>query len=286
MPTPFSQDGSVDYAGVRRYTRFLVDEGIRIISPLGSTGEFYTVTEEEHRRIVATVVEEAAGEAIVIAGASHSGTALASRLAKLDRQEGADAVLVCPPYYLYDGEEGVYQHYRTIAEENDIPIVVYSNRDVMQNIELMGRLAEIPNIVGAKEATGNYLLYRNLCLRYGDRLAIVGGGSMGHYLWGHLWGSPAYFGSVANFAPAVEIKFFSALCAGDLAEATRIVREIEVPFMEVALKIGWWRSLKAAMECRGLPGGYSRLPNLTVSETERQEIRVCLERLGLVGGAC
>jgi dihydrodipicolinate synthase/N-acetylneuraminate lyase len=56
--------------------------------------------------------------------------------------------------------------------------------------------------------------------------------------------------------------------------------------MEVALKIGWWRSLKAAMECRGLPGGYSRLPNLTVSETERQEIRVCLERLGLVGGAC
>src|SRR5690606_17026071 len=123
---------------------------------LGSTGEFYTVSEDEHRKVVATVVDEATGQAIVIAGASHSGTAQASRLAGLNRQEGADAVLVCPPYYLYDGEEGVYLHYRTIAEENDIPIVVYSNRDVMQNIELMGRLAEIPNIVGTKEATGNY----------------------------------------------------------------------------------------------------------------------------------
>ncbi|MFB3903695.1 MAG: dihydrodipicolinate synthase family protein [Acidobacteriota bacterium] len=286
MPTPFKRDGAVDYAGLRRYTRFLIDNGIRIISPLGSTGEFYTVSEAEHRKIVATVVDEAAGHVIVIAGASHSGTALASRLVAQARREGADAVLICPPYYLYDGEEGVYEHYRTIAEENEIPIVVYSNRDVIRNIELIGRLAEIPNIVGAKEATGNYLLYRNLCLHYGDRLAIIGGGTMGHFLWGQLWGSPAYFGGVANFLPAVEIEFFAAVCAGRLAEATRIVREIEIPFIEVAVRIGWWRSLKAAMDCFGLPGGYSRLPNRTASEVEREEIRTCLERLGLLRGAC
>ena len=125
MPTPFKADHSIDFDGVRRYTRFLIESGVQVISPLGSTGEFYTMTMDEHIAVLKTVVEETTGRALILAGSGHSGTIVASQLTGYVREAGADAVLVCAPYYMHDGPEGIYQHYRTIAEENDIPVVIY-----------------------------------------------------------------------------------------------------------------------------------------------------------------
>jgi len=282
MPTPFKDDLSLDLEGVRRYTSFLIESGIKVISPLGTTGEFFTMTPEEHRAVMKAVVEEAAGRAVVIAGAGHSGTVIASGLVRYAQEIGADAVLVCAPYYYHSGPEAIFHHYRTLAEENDIGIVIYSNREFMTNLELVEKLAALENIVGVKEATGSYPLYQEWCARHGDKVVVIGGGSMKHYLWGHMWGSPAYFASVANFTPQVELDFLKCLEEGNLEAAKRFVLDIEVPYMEVAIKHDWFPSLKAAQEMFGLPGGPSRLPVVTVSEEGRQELRDVLVRTGLL----
>jgi 4-hydroxy-tetrahydrodipicolinate synthase len=282
MPTPFKADLSVDLEGVRRYTNFLIDSGIQVISPLGTTGEFFTMTPEEHRAVMKAVIEEAAGRAVVIAGAGHSGTDVASALVDYAQEVGADAVLVCAPYYYHSGPEAIFHHYRTLAEENNIGIVIYSNREFMENLELVRKLASLENIVGVKEATGSYPLYQEWCVRHGDEVVVIGGGSMKHYLWGYMWGSPAYFASVANFAPQVELDFLKHLHEGDFEAAKRIVLDVETPYMQVAIKHDWFPSLKAAQEMFGLPGGPSRLPVMTVSEEGRQELRDVLARIGLL----
>ena len=283
MPTPFTDGGEVNLAGVREYTNFLIDSGIDVISPLGSTGEFYVMTLDEHRAVLEAVCEEARGRALVIAGAGHSGTMISSQLTAMAAEAGAEAALICVPYYLYDGAEGVYQHYRTIARENpEIGIVIYANKDIMADLSILERLAEEPNIIGVKDATGDYGLYRDQCVGFRDRLAIVSGGSMQHYLWGWLWGSQGFYASIANFKPQVELDFIKHLEAGDLSAATRIVEEIELPFFEIALKLGWWRTLKATMDIYGLPGGNSRLPNRRLSPEETDELIAGLQRIDLM----
>jgi len=282
MPTPFKRDLSIDFEGLRRFTDFLIDNGIKVISPLGTTGEFFTMTTEEHKAVMKTVVEQAAGRAVVIAGAGHSGTAVSSSLVQYAQQIGADAVLVCIPYYYHSSPEAIYEHYRTLSEDNDIGIVIYSNRAFMDDLELIDKLANLENVVGVKEATGSYPTYQQWCLRHAENLVIIGGGSMNHFLWGRMWGSPAYFCSVANFAPQVEADFLKYLDQGNLEEAKRIVVEIERPYMEVAIKNDWFASLKPAQEMFGLPGGPSRLPVVTVSEQGREQLREVLVRIGLL----
>ena len=283
MPTPFTDAGEVDLAGVREYTNFLIESGIQVISPLGSTGEFYVMTVDEHKAVLNAVCEEARRRATVIAGAGHSGTMISSQLTAMGHEAGADAALICVPYYLYDGAEGVYQHYRAIARENSaIGIVIYANKEIMADLTILERLAEEPNIIGVKDATGDYGLYRDQCIGFRDRLAIVSGGSMQHYLWGWLWGSQGFYASVANFKPQVELDFIAHLEAGDLAAATKIVEEVELPFFEIALKLGWWRTLKAAMDIYGLPGGNSRLPNRRLTTEENEELIGWLEKINLM----
>jgi 4-hydroxy-tetrahydrodipicolinate synthase len=283
MPTPFTQDFAVDLAGVRTYTNFLIDSGVTVLSPLGSTGEFFTLTLEEHRAVLQTVCQEAKGRAIVVAGAGHSGTMIASQLTAMAKEAGADAALICVPYYLYDGAEGVFQHYQTIARQNpDMALVIYSNREIMKDLVILERLAEEPNIIGVKDATGDYPLYRDECLRFRDRLAILSGGSMQHYLWGWLWGSAGFYCSVANFKPQVELDFITHLENGNLRAAIEIVEKIELPYMQLALTFGWWRALKATMDMYGLPGGCSRLPNRTMTTEERAQLAAGLEHIGLM----
>ena len=162
MTTPFTDSGEVDLEGVRENTRFLVESGIKVISPLGSTGEFYTMTQEEHWAVLKAICEEARGRATIIAGAGHSGTRIASQLTAMAHEAGADAALICVPYYKYDGAEGVYLHYRTIARENPgIGVVVYANREIMKDLSILDRLTAEPNIIGVKDATGDYALYRD-----------------------------------------------------------------------------------------------------------------------------
>src|SRR6202795_104413 len=158
MVTPFRGDGSLDEPALRNLTRRQIDAGIDFLVPCGTTGESPTLTHEEHLRVVEITVEVAKGKVPVVAGAGGYNTTEVIALAREIAALGADGILSVTPYYNKPTQEGLYQHYRAIAEALPLPIILYSVQGrTGMNIEpgTVKRLAEIENIVGIKEASGN-----------------------------------------------------------------------------------------------------------------------------------
>ena len=158
LVTPMHEDGSVDYDTLRKLIDWHIAEGTACIGVVGTTGESPTVTVEEHAEIIRVSVEHAGGRVPVMAGAGANSTQEAIELSKYARQVGADCTLQVVPYYNKPTQEGIYQHFKSIAEAVDIPVILYNvpGRTVadMQHDTVL-RLAEVPGIVGIKEATGN-----------------------------------------------------------------------------------------------------------------------------------
>src|SRR5216683_1623929 len=157
LVTPF-RDGAVDFDGLRRLVDFHVEQGTDCISPVGTTGESPTLDHEEHERVIAAVIEHAAGRIKVMPGAGSNSTREAIRLTRFAKKAGADATLQVGPYYNKPTQEGYYRHFAAIAEAADLPIILYNIPGrTASNItpETIARLAELPQIVGIKEATGS-----------------------------------------------------------------------------------------------------------------------------------
>src|SRR5947199_4998116 len=158
MITPFKSDGSVDEKALRRFVDFQIDGGVDMLLPCGTTGEGATLNSEETDRVVRITVEQSRGRAPVIAGAGSNSTAKAIDATKRAKKLGADGVLSVGPYYNKPTQQGYYEHFKAIAEAEDIPVVVYNVPGrTSGNIEpkTMLRLAEVRNIVAVKEASGN-----------------------------------------------------------------------------------------------------------------------------------
>src|SRR4051812_21626924 len=157
MVTPFQKNGSLDEKALRNLVRRQIDQGIDFLVPCGTTGESPTLTREEHLRVVGITVEEAAGKTPVLAGAGGNNTHEVIELARACEALGADGILSVTPYYNKATQEGLFQHYSAIAAAIGIPIILYSVQGRTGiNIEpaTVVRLAEIPNIIGIKEASG------------------------------------------------------------------------------------------------------------------------------------
>src|SRR5262245_15045079 len=158
MITPFKSDGSVDEKALRRFVDFQIEGGVDMLLPCGTTGEGATLDENETDRVVQIVIEQSRGRVPVIAGAGSNSTAKAIQLTKRAKRIGADGVLSVGPYYNKPTQQGFYEHFKAIAEADDIPIIVYNVPGrTGSNIEVktMLRLAEVRNIVAVKEASGN-----------------------------------------------------------------------------------------------------------------------------------
>src|SRR5215468_10241544 len=158
MITPFNSDGSIDERALRRFVDFQIDGGVDMLLPCGTTGEGATLDENETDRVVQIVIEQSRRRVPVIIGAGSNSTAKAVQMTKRAKQIGADGVLSVGPYYNKPTQQGYYEHFKAIAEADDIPVIVYNVPGrTGGNIEAktMLRLAEIPNIVAVKEASGN-----------------------------------------------------------------------------------------------------------------------------------
>jgi 4-hydroxy-tetrahydrodipicolinate synthase len=158
LVTPMHEDGSVDYPALRRLIDWHIAEGTDCIGVVGTTGESPTVTVDEHQEIIRVAVEHAAGRVPIMAGAGANSTHEAIELSKFAKKVGADCTLQVVPYYNKPTQEGIYRHFKAIAEAVDIPVVLYNvpGRTVADmQPETTLRLAELPGIIGIKEATGN-----------------------------------------------------------------------------------------------------------------------------------
>ncbi|MBF8306100.1 MAG: 4-hydroxy-tetrahydrodipicolinate synthase, partial [Acidobacteria bacterium] len=178
LVTPFQANGELDETAMRRLVRRQLEEGIDFVVPCGTTGESPVLTAEEHARVVAITLEEAGGKVPVIAGAGGNNTRRVCEQVRQMERLGVDGILSVSPYYNKPTQEGICQHYRAIAQATSLPIIVYNVPGrTGSNIEpaTLVRLAEIPNILGVKEASGNIVQIGEILRRVPERFRVISG---------------------------------------------------------------------------------------------------------------
>ena len=224
LVTPMQENGSVDYDGLRSLIDWHITEGTDCIGVVGTTGESPTVSVDEHCDIIRVAVAHAAGRVPIMAGAGANSTREAIELAKFSKEVGADCTLQVVPYYNRPSQEGIYQHYRAIAEAVDLPVVLYNvpSRTVADMLpETALRLATVPGIVGVKEATGDIERAAQLIKHAPAGFGIYSGDD-GSAVALMLLGGHGNVSVTANVAPRLMHELCIAAMAGDAARAREI----------------------------------------------------------------
>ena len=224
LVTPMFEDGSVDYPGLRRLIDWHIAEGTDCIAVVGTTGESPTVSVEEHCEIIRVSVEHAAGLVPIMAGAGANSTREAIELTRFSKAVGADCTLQVVPYYNKPSQEGIYQHFKAIAEGVDLPVVLYNvpGRTVADMLpETALRLAQVPGVVGIKEATGNIERAAQLIKHAPEGFKIYSGDD-GSAIALMLLGGHGNVSVTANVAPRLMHQLCMAAIAGDVALARSI----------------------------------------------------------------
>jgi 4-hydroxy-tetrahydrodipicolinate synthase len=283
LVTPMRQDGSIDEAAYARFINWQIAEGTQGIIPVGTTGESPTLTHDEHKRVVEIAIKTAAGRVPVIAGAGSNSTAEAIGLAKHAKQAGADAVLVVTPYYNKPTQEGLFRHYTAIADEADIPIIIYNipGRSVVDmSVETMARLAKHKNIVGVKDATANLTRPLHTTRACGENFAQLSGED--HTAIAYLAsGGHGCISVTANVAPRLCAEMHNAWAAGDVKQAMAIQARL-VPLHDAMFVESNPGPVKYAVSLLGYGTNTSRLPMAPVAEATEQKVRAAMVEVGLL----
>jgi 4-hydroxy-tetrahydrodipicolinate synthase len=284
--TPFTRDGSVDEAGVRQLVRRQIDAGIHFVCPCGTTGESPTLSHREKLRVVELVVEESAGRVPVLGGAGGYDTREVIELAREYEKAGVDGLLSVTPYYNKPTQEGLFQHYRAIAESTPLPIVLYSvqgRTGVNIDAATVVRLSEIPNIVGVKEASGNVAQMLEIVSTTRDDFILVSGDDP-LTIPAMAIGGRGVISVASNEAPAEMVQIVELCERGDFAGARKLYRWL-LPLIQVNFVETNPIPCKAAMAAMGLVEEVYRLPLVSPSPAARDKIMHVLQQLKMLGAA-
>jgi 4-hydroxy-tetrahydrodipicolinate synthase len=283
LVTPFRKDQSLDEETLRKLVRRQIQAGINFLVPCGTTGESPTLTHAEHLRVVEITLEEAKGKVPVLAGAGGYNTAEVVALAKELHKMGADGLLSVTPYYNKPTPDGLVQHYQAIASAVPLPIVVYSIQ-VRTGINVepatLKRLAEIENIVGVKEASGNIGQMAAILHYLPERFTVLSGDDAITIPLIAL-GGRGVISVVSNEIPAEFSKLTQLALAGDLAGARALQRHW-FPLMDVNFCEANPGPVKAAMAMMGLLEPVWRLPMVAPTEANRARVEAVLKSTGLL----
>lgn len=286
--TPFTKAGAVDEAAVRGLAVRQVDAGVHFLVPCGTTGESPTLSAEEKRRVVELVADAVEGRAMVLAGAGGYDTREVIAAVKDLEQAGAHGILSVSPYYNKPTQEGLFQHYRAIAESTKLPIIVYNVPGrTGSNVEpaTLARLAQIPNIVGVKEASGNMTQMVEVCrLVPSEFLVLSGDDAMTLPLM--AIGGRGVISVAANEVPSEMTQMVEAAERGDFETARRWHQAL-APLMLVNFVESNPIPVKFAMAAMGLCEDAYRLPMVPPGAAAQQKILGVLKEFGLpiVAGA-
>ena len=281
--TPF-KNGEVDEEGLRQLIEFQIEDGVHGIVPCGTTGESATLSHAEHERVVEITVDQVRGRVPVVAGTGSNNTAEAIQLTAHAKKVGADGVLMISPYYNKPTQEGLYQHYKKVAEEVAIPIVVYNipGRTAV-NIEpsTFARLAEIDNIVGVKEATGSMKQITDIIRLCGDKLTVLSGEDYITYPLMSV-GGKGVICVVANIVPRDMSDLCNLLLAGDFDKGRELYYRL-LPLCHSMFYETNPAPIKAALQMMGkISSDEVRLPLAAMSEANKEKLRKDLENYGLL----
>jgi 4-hydroxy-tetrahydrodipicolinate synthase len=284
LVTPFRRDQSLDEETLRKLLRRQIDAGIDFLVPCGTTGESPTLTRFEHLRVVEIAVEESGGKVPVLAGAGGYNTHEVIELAKEIEERGADGILSVTPYYNKPSQEGLYQHYRAIASATRMPIVVYSVQGrTGVNVEpaTLSRLAQIENIVGVKEASGNIAQMANVIHEVPSHFNVLSGDDSITIPLMAL-GGRGVISVVSNEIPGPMAKLAQACLRGDF-ETARAIQARYLALMNVNFVESNPIPVKAALGLMGLLDPVYRLPMCAPSASNLAKIEKVLESVGLAG---
>jgi 4-hydroxy-tetrahydrodipicolinate synthase len=283
LVTPMDDDGGVDFDATERLVEYHVENKTDAIIAVGTTGESATLSEKEHCEVVKRIVDLARGRIPVIAGTGSNSTREAIDLTRSAMEAGADACLLVAPYYIKPTQEGIYRHYKAIAEAVPIPLILYNvpGRTVCDILpETVERLAGISNIIGIKEATGNLERGKRIIESCGDRLDVYSGDDA-TAMELILLGAKGDISVTANVAPKAMHEMCAAALAGDRERAAAI-NEALIPlhrdlFLEAnPIPVKW------ALHEMGMIGQGIRLPLTALSEQYRPAIRSALQHAGVL----
>ena len=281
--TPFLSNGKVDERTLESFVNWQIQEGIHFLVPCGTTGESPTLNHDEHLKVVEITARTAAGRVPIIAGAGGNNTPkVVAMIAEL-KKIGVDGILSVSPYYNKPTQEGIYQHYRALAESTDLPIIVYNvpgrtGSNILPDTLL--RLAEIPNIAGVKEASGDISQIGEICTRAPKGFRVFSGDDSLTVpviaLGGH-----GIISVASNEAPALMSKFAAACLEGHWEEA-RILNRTLYPLMKVNFIESSPIPVKAALAMMGRIQEVYRLPLVKISDGARTKVASVISALGLL----
>jgi 4-hydroxy-tetrahydrodipicolinate synthase len=280
LVTPFS-DGRIDTAALDRLVEMQIAGGTSALVPCGSTGESATLSHAEHTEVVRRVVQTAKGRLPVIAGTGSNSTAEAIALTKAAREAGADAALLISPYYNKPTQEGIYQHYRQIAEATRFPLIVYNipgRTGSKIEASTIARLAEIDEIIGLKEATGSLDEVQEVLRLCGDRIELYSGDDS-LTLPIMAVGGAGVISVVGNILPKESAAVTSAMLAGDVVRARKTHFRL-LPVMKALFLETNPIPVKAALSMMGHCRDELRLPLLPMTDGPRQKLRAALQAFG------
>jgi 4-hydroxy-tetrahydrodipicolinate synthase len=285
LVTPF-RNGKIDEEAFRSHIDWQIAQGIHGIVPCGTTGESATLSHEEHRRVVEIAVEEAKGRVPVIAGTGSNNTSEAVALTLHAKKAGASAALMITPYYNKPSPEGMYLHYKKVAEEAAFPIIVYNvpgRTAVNLAPETVARIAKIPGIVGIKEATGNLEQVSRLVELCGEAFDVFSGDDATNLPLLALGGCGA-ISVVSNIAPRDMSDMCEAFFAGDIKKARQLHYKMAPLARDLFVEVNPV-PVKAALAMMGRMEESVRLPLCGLREESRSKLRKTIEAYGLAGGA-
>lgn len=282
--TPVDADECVEESGLRRVIDHVIAGGVHGILVLGSNGEFFGLNQEQQQRAITITIDHVKGRVPVYVGIGAISTRECIQLARLAEEKRAQAITILPPMFLRPNEDELYEHFRAVAESTSLPVLLYNNPDrVGTNISanLIERLADILNIVGIKDSSGDLTLTAEYIRRTRDRGFKVMAGRDVMILGSLVYGAVGCVASTANIVPALVVKIYEKYREGDLKGA--LEAQYELAPLRMAFNLGSFPvATKDAANLIGLAVGSPIKPNASCSEADVIKIREILRDLGVL----
>ncbi|WP_343564782.1 4-hydroxy-tetrahydrodipicolinate synthase [Kiloniella sp. b19] len=283
LATPMTQDGSVDKKAFEKFVDWQIKQGSHAVCPVGTTGESPTLNYEEHKLVTELCVEVADKRVPVIAGTGSNATHEAIEFTQHAQDSGADAALVVTPYYNKPSQEGMYQHFKAIHDNSDIPIILYNvpGRSIVNlSVETVARLAELPRIAGIKDATADLTLPALTRLATDDSFTLLSGEDATIVPFLSL-GGHGCISVTANVAPALCAQLHEAWWVRDFDRVSEINDKL-TPLHAALFVESSPAPVKYAMSLLGLAEDALRLPLLPVSDETKKTVHAAMVNAGLI----